>query len=295
MNIPGKLGVMLGGSAVDVVERIRVHQGELSPAERRVAGFVLSDPHEVAFGTVASVAAGAGAGAGTVMRFGARLGFDGFAALQAEVREDLRRGGERAAARIRQASPDDVLQEAVGLATAAVHDSLGRLDRPRFDRAVRLLATTAVPVVVLASDASRGIGQQFATELAMVRPDVSVLDGNPVAVARSLALVEDRAVVVVLDLPRYDGWLLEAAETARRRGMSVLALTGSELSPLAEGAAVAIAVDSGGAGPFDSHVAALAVFEALVAGVARRLRTSAAKRLERIEAAWRDSSALQDG
>ena len=279
---------------MEVEERIRARRGDLSPAERRVADLVLADPHALAFGTVASVATAAGAGAGSVVRFATRLGFDGFAALQDAVRADLRAGGERAASRIRAPQSDDVLVVAAERAADAVRETFGRIDPDRFERAVRVLADRAHPVHVLAADASHGVGEQFATELAMVRPGVSVLGGTPVAVARSVALLEAKATVVVLDLPRYDAWLLDATAAARAAGVRVVAITGSELSPLAEGAEVVLTVASSAAGPFDSHVAAVAVFEALVAGVARRLRRSATDRLERIESAWHAAYALRD-
>ena len=41
-----------------------------------------------------------------------------------------------------------------------------------------------------------------------------------------------------------------------------------------------------GAGPFDSHVGTLALANALVTGVAARLRRPATERLDRVEAAW---------
>jgi len=49
-----------------------------------------------------------------------------------------------------------------------------------------------------------------------------------------------------------------------------------------------------GAGPFDSHVGLLALANALLAGVAARLRRSATDRLDRVEAAWRTAAALTD-
>jgi DNA-binding MurR/RpiR family transcriptional regulator len=47
-----------------------------------------------------------------------------------------------------------------------------------------------------------------------------------------------------------------------------------------------------GAGPFDSHVGTLALANALVTGVAGRLRRSATRRLDAVEAAWREAGAL---
>jgi DNA-binding MurR/RpiR family transcriptional regulator len=58
---------------------------------------------------------------------------------------------------------------------------------------------------------------------------------------------------------------------------------------------VAFTVAAEGAGPFDSHVGTLALVNALVAGVAGRLRRSATDRLDRLEAHWRATGALLDG
>ena len=53
-------------------------------------------------------------------------------------------------------------------------------------------------------------------------------------------------------------------------------------------------VEASSPGPFDSHVGTLALANALVAGVAARLRRSATDRLDRIERTWARSGALVD-
>jgi DNA-binding MurR/RpiR family transcriptional regulator len=74
-----------------------------------------------------------------------------------------------------------------------------------------------------------------------------------------------------------------------------VALTDSALSPLASGAAVSFTASVTGAGPFDSHMGLLALANALLAGVAARLRRSATDRLDEVESAWRAAGALTDG
>lgn len=279
---------------MDVASLIRANRDVLSPAERRVADLVLTDPHSVAFGTVAAVARAAETSGGSVVRLATRLGLDGFADLQVRVQGDLTSDRRQAVDRIRRPDLDDPLGQAVAVAGEAVRVTLDRVDRTAFDAAVALLATRSRPVFVVVADDSRGIGEQFATELAMLRPGVTHVQGNEVAVARILAAIEPGDLVVTLDLPRYDRWLLGALGAAHASGARTIALTGSELSPVAAHAELVFTVSSDAAGPFDSHIAALALFEALVAGVAARLRTSATARLERIEAAWTDAGALTD-
>jgi DNA-binding MurR/RpiR family transcriptional regulator len=57
---------------------------------------------------------------------------------------------------------------------------------------------------------------------------------------------------------------------------------------------VAFVLAAEGAGPFDSHVGTLALANALVTGVAARLRRSATDRLDRVEAAWQRAGTLTD-
>jgi DNA-binding MurR/RpiR family transcriptional regulator len=279
---------------VDLTALILEHRDELSPAERRVADVVLNDPQAVAFGTVAEVAARGGTSGATVVRLTRRLGLAGFGALQDRVRAELTQDLTRAAERIRRPGPVDLLDRAVELATEGVHHTLDRVDRATFDAATALLARRSHPVFVIVAEASAGILEQFSAELAMLRPGVVEVTGSPVAVARQLAELRTGDAVVTLDLPRYDRWVLDATQRAHDGGGRVVALTDSELSPLAAHAELVFAVSSVSAGPFDSHLGTLALLEALIAGVAPRLRDSATERLDRIESAWTESQALTD-
>ncbi|MGH2684032.1 MAG: MurR/RpiR family transcriptional regulator, partial [Actinomycetota bacterium] len=128
--------------------------------------------------------------------------------------------------------------------------------------------------------------------LALVRDDVHQVAGSDVAVARQMAACGPDTVVVAVDLRRYERWVLSAAEAAAGRGAHLIAITDSRFSPLADLAAETFAVSADGVGPFDSHVGTLALANALVTGVAARLRQSATRRLDRVEKAWRDVGAL---
>lgn len=279
---------------MDTTSLIREHRDQLSPAERRVADVVVSDPQLVAFGTVAEVAARAGTSGASVVRLATRLGLEGYSDLQERVQSELTRQIHQAAERIHRSPHTDLLAHTAAVGADAVQRSLDGVSRENFEAVVTLLSDTDHQVFVLASEASRGIGVQFTNELAMVRPLVSQVSGSPVAVQQRLADVASGDVVVALDLPRYDRWLLEAAGFARSRGAEVVAVTDSQLSPLGAGARLVFAVAAEGTGPFDSHIASLALFEAFVSGVAARLRTSAADHLDRIESAWAAGDVLAE-
>lgn len=280
--------------AVDTTSLIRSHRDQLSPAERRVADVVLADPQLVAFGTVAELAERAGTSGASVVRLATRIGLVGFTDLQERVQAELTTQIHQAAERIHRAPESDLLGRTAALAADAVQRSLDSISREDFVAAVELLARTDRQVYVIASEASRGIGVQFTNELAMIRPRVTQVAGSPVAVQQTLADVVEGDLVVALDLPRYDRWLIRAATFARENGAQVVAVTDSQLSPLGAGATIVFAVTAGGTGPFDSHVSSLALFEALVSGVAARLRGPASQHLDRIEAAWAAGDVLSE-
>ena len=280
---------------MDVAERITESGTNLTPAERRVADVVLQRPQLVAFGTVAELASEAGSGAATVVRLAAKLGFDGFTSLQDAVQAELAHRLRPAAERIRQPVAPDVVGRTMATELDNVQSTLEQADREAFGRAVAALSSRTARVAVLSGEASAGIARQAVGELSLLREGVELVVGTEVAVVRAIALLGPGDACLVIDLRRYDRWVLEAARLAGERGVALIALTDSALSPLALEADASFTVVAASAGPFDSHVATLALLNAMVAAVADRLRTSATDRLDRIEAAWRSAGALIDG
>jgi DNA-binding MurR/RpiR family transcriptional regulator len=280
---------------MEVAERITESGTNLTPAERRVADVVLQRPQLVAFGTVAELASEAGSGAATVVRLAAKLGFDGFTSLQDAVQAELAHRLRPAAERIRQPVAPDVVGRTMATELNNVQSTLEQADREAFGRAVAALSSRTARVAVLSGEASAGIAHQAVGELSLLREGVELVVGTEVAVVRAIALLGPGDACLVIDLRRYDRWVLEAARLAGERGVTLIALTDSALSPLALEADASFTVVAASAGPFDSHVATLALLNAMVAAVADRLRTSATDRLDRIEAAWRSAGALIDG
>ncbi len=274
---------------MESADRIGRSGASLTKAERRVAEVVLERPQLVAFGTVAELAAAAGAGAATVVRLASKLGYDGFTALQASVQHDLANQLRPAAERIREPVGFDLVGRHLQLEQANVQSTLRPIDAALLDDVVRHLADPTARVYVLSGDASRGVAQQLVVDLLSLRDDVQVLDGNDIAVRRQIALLRPTDVLVAVDFRRYERWVVDAAAEAAAAGVWTVAVTDSLLSPLSAGAQRTFVVAAAGAGPFDSHVGTLSVFNLLVTGVADQLRAVATERLDRLETVWQQS------
>ena len=277
---------------MEVATRISHSGATLTKAERRVAEVVLAQPQLVGFGTVADLADASLAGAATVVRLATKLGYDGFTTLQAAVQRDLAQQLLPAAVRIRESRGSAGVQNHIVREIENVQATLLAADPSVLQLAVQHLSDIDHAVLVLSGDASAGVCQQFVSELNALRPHVELLGGNEVSVTRRLSMSEQGDCLIVVDLSRYDRWVVEAATHGRRRDAWILALTDSVLSPLSRLADSSLVLTAGGVSPFDSHVGTLALMNVLIAGVAGSLRSLATQRLDLAEEAWNERAQL---
>jgi DNA-binding MurR/RpiR family transcriptional regulator len=279
---------------MEVAERIRSRGSSLTSAERRVAEAILAAPQAVGFGTVADLARAADVGAASVVRLATKLGFDGYSDLQHCVQRDLTQQLRPAAERIHETVSGSYADH-MAAELANVQVTLAAADQSAIEALVERLSNLARPVAIISGEASAGVAQQFAAQLHQVRPGVSLVGGSDVVVRRDLALLDEAATVLVIDLRRYERWVLEANRIVHERGIWSAALTDSVLSPLAAESAVTFLVGAGSVGPFDSHVGTLALLNLVALDVATALRQSATERLGTVEAAWSENTSLTDG
>jgi DNA-binding MurR/RpiR family transcriptional regulator len=277
-----------------LVERLNEAAPRLTGAERRVAQTVADDPKIVAFGTVAQLAAHSGTSGPTVLRFASKLGFSGFAQLQAAVQEEIADALRPATERIRERPPSDVLSRTLSTDVENVRATLEAVDADELRATVELLADRRRRVHVLAGEFSRGVGELFVTQLEMLRDHVSAIGGSPVRVSRLVSGVSAGDVVVALDHRRYERWVLDTTKRLVDAGATMVAITDSAFSPLAERARHTFVVSARSAGPFDSHAGTIALVDAIITSVATRLRRSATERLDAVEASWSDAADLVD-
>lgn len=275
-----------------VLDLIADAANRFTPSERRVAEAVIADPKVVAFGTVAQLAETSGSSGPTVLRFAAKLGFDGFVELQASVQEEIADQLRPATQRIRERPLSDVIGRTLAADLDNVRATLGEVEPLDFRTAVDLLADRRRQVFVIASEVSGGAGRLLAGQLDLLRDGVHEITGTAVKISRELVRIEPDDVVVVVDHRRYERWVLEATARVADTGATLIALTDGRLSPLAERAAITFVISARGVGPFDSAVGAMSLVHALIAAVAARLRRSATGRLDAVEASWRAGTDL---
>lgn len=276
----------MGGSGtrratISIDELLTEHRSSFTPKELRLATMLADDPAGWAFSTVAELARQADTSGPTVVRFAVTLGFDGFGALQQQVRHDV-------TAQLRR--PSDRIRQHVATDRAATLDAINatfeRLDDAKIDAIAHELADASGQVWIVASESSSPVAHLLATNLKLLRPGVVHLSGSSPSTGVAIADASKCDAVIAVDFPRYERAVLDLAATLGNRGVNVTALTDGPLSPLATLATDWCGVVVPSVGPFDSAAPTVAVAEVIIARVANRLGADATTRLDAVEQQW---------
>ena len=148
----------------------------------QVATYAIDNPDEIAFGTVASIAASSGVPPSTLVRFARHLGFDGFTSLQTVFRTRLRERtvsyDERLTA-LRAGSggdgPRGILDGYVAASLQSLENLLVETDSTRLSRAVDILAR-AETIYLVARRRSYPVASSVAYALGKLRIPYRLID-----------------------------------------------------------------------------------------------------------------------
>lgn len=277
MNEKGT-GGPVGDRVLDLFQGVR-----LTPTQRRIAHSLAQHAGAAAYLSAAEVAELAEVSQPSVTRFAMALGYDGYPALRRRLREFAGDGGRSPAGEVDPAGNE--LQRAVHGEVDNLHRLAGELaERDRLTAAGALLAGSR-PLPVLGLRAAAPLAAYFAYFAAKVLPDVRVLDSGGSLLADRLeqARAAGATALLAMVLPRYPRESVEVVREARATGLSVVAITDSAVSPVAEYADVVLPAAVGVQLVFDLHTAPMTMAMVLLQAICDAVPADAQRRLEQFE------------
>ena len=267
-----------------VGEVVRQRLDSLSQAERRLARALLASYPIAGLESVARFAERAGVSPPTVTRFITKLGFRGYPEFQESLRHEVQARLSSPLARYRdEPKRESAVADALEVWTGNLKATLELLSERDMKEAVELLADVRRRVMVLGGRVSATLARYLAGQLHLLRPGIGLVDAERSAPAQQLIDMRKTDVLVVFDYRRYQPDTIECARLAAGHGCNVILFTDPWLSPASAFARQVLVTSVETVGPFDSLVGAMAVVEALVAAVLRKLGSRAEARMQSLE------------
>lgn len=265
---------------------------ELTPAERRVAQYMEQNIFRVAFQTLNQVAEEAGVSEASVIRFARRVGFASFIALQQFLQEGVQQryslGGELERSLSRDGK--DPIAATYWKDHQNLETTYENLDREQYYAAVdRLVEARRVGIIGLRATVAPATYLSFAMNFA--RPGVTQLRLDHDDLLDQLLDFGPDDVIVALSFARPAQRTLKVARLANEKGVPLIAITDSRISPLGLLAQHALVVSTEGTF-FHSYAAVMSLCTALLSGIGEKLHASAQERIARLERINHDEEIL---
>ena len=253
----------------DVRDRILDHVDDLPPQQRTIADYLLENLETVPFLSVPELARRCGVSEATIVRFGQRIGFSGFAELKVALVELLQS---------RLGVDDDRTDDDFGediLESVAVHEgrnirqTVESIDREVF-AAIAELIFSADHVYTFGMGISAYLAELAAYTLVQVGVAAHPLSTGYSSPKEQIVALKESDLVLVISLPPYSRQSLELVEAASDVGAATVALSDRLIAPLARRAGLSLAVKSDNL-TFTNAVAAMTVvINGLATAVATR-------------------------
>ncbi len=274
----------------------------LTPAEAKIAEVLLGDYPVAGLGTATALAKRAGVSDPSVIRMVSKLGFDGFAAFQKRLLEEVEAGLRsplmmmEAKRPVRAGAGGRSVEETYIRSAATAVESAAAMTLPQtYGRAVQLIMEAKGRVLLLGGRFSRHIAGMLAGYLMQFRSGVIQV---PPLSAESFDLLLDvgpRDALVVFDHRRYQTDVIRFTEQAAERGVQIVLFTDVWRSPAAEHAKVVIVGPMEADSPYDTLAPAVAQMEALVARIVADEAQRGGTRIEELERIRARNVATVDG
>ena len=275
----------------DLITKIQSELPGFSKGQKQIARFILEHYDKAAFMTASRLGVTVGVSESTVVRFATELGYDGYPHLQRALQEMIRNkltsvqrmevAGDRMGGR-------DVLQTVLHADTDMIRVTLDEIDRDAFQGAVDAL-TGAKRIYILGVRSSSALASFLGFYFNLLFENVTLVHTNSVSeIFEQVLRVGPGDVLFGISFPRYSKRTLSAMKYARDRGARVIALTDSQLSPLARVADHVLLARSDMASFVDSLVAPLSVINALIVAVGMSRRDEIEQTFNKLERIWEE-------
>ena len=273
----------------DVLELIK--SAPLSEKKRQIAKYILDNYTEASFLTAAELARRSSVSEPTVIRLAVDLGYAGFpemkSALQDKVQGKLTTLSRLKGSHHFKVSKNPAIQSLV-TDMSNLENTLHNIHTRTLNRVVNRIVQ-ADKVIILGYKMSNCLAQFFQMALKKSIDNTVAVTTSPGQFQEELVFTTERSVVIAISFPRYTTAVVQNFRMAEQKGVTTIAITDSELSPLIDHATDYLLARCDSVSYIDSFAAAMSLLCAIATAVSIKSETEILPRLENLEAMWEEN------
>lgn len=274
----------------DLMKLIQIKFPRLSKGQKLIADFILKNYDKAAFMTAAKLGDSVGVSESTVVRFAIELGFSGYPKLQKALQELIKNkltSVQRLELSNDYACEENVLRGVLKSDIENLRATLEKINLENFNSVIdEIFKAKTVYIVGLRS--SSAIAEFLGFYLRLIIKDVRVVAHNISNIFEQMINCDKGDLVIGIGFPRYALRTINGLEFAKERKAKVVAITDSNVSPLATVADYALIAQSNMASFVDSLVAPLSVINALIVAVGVREKDKITSTFYELEELWKN-------
>ncbi len=262
---------------------------KMSKGQKRIADYLFTNYQQASFMTASSLGHTVGVSESTVVRFATEFGFDGYPDFQDNLREIMKMrltSVERIEVANRQMGNDDVYEKVLSFDIERIRATIENGNREAFAGAVDAIVS-ARKIYIVASRSAAALAEFLKYYFSIIFEDVKLLNNLGTSdLLQQLFRIDERDLVIGISFPRYSKQTTIAMNYAYDSHASVIAITDSILSPIAEHASHVLLAGSDMVSFVDSLVAPLSLINALIVAVSLKKEKEINRNFETLERLW---------
>ena len=275
----------------DILSILEEKGPSFSKGQRRIAGYITEAYDKAAFMTASRLGKTVGVSESTVVRFAVELGFDGYPEMQKSMQEMVMNrltSVQRIEVANDRIGNQDVLTKVIQADADKLRQTAETISREHFRQAVAAIQS-ARRIYVLGVRSAAPLANFAGYYLNYMFEDVRIITVSGAGeMFESLVNVTPEDVVLAFSFPRYSSATLKAVQYCRGLGATVIGITNSNVSPLAQNSDYVLIAKSDMVSLVDSLVAPLSVVNALLVALVSAREAEVQKSLETLERVWEE-------
>lgn len=275
----------------DILALLKSRAPTFSKGQRRIAAYINEFYDKAAFMTASRLGSTVGVSESTVVRFAMELGYDGYPSMQKAMREMVLNrltSVQRIGVANDRIKDQDIVSMVLQTDMEKLRLTNESLNRDSFRTAVNKILK-ARRIYILGVRSAAALVNFLGYYLNYMFDNVHVVTTSGTSeMFEKLVNVSHEDVVIAISFPRYSTSTMKGVKYCRSVGATVVGLTNTDTSPLAQNSDCVLVAKSDMVSLVDTLVAPLSVVNALIVALATGREEALSRNFETLEHVWEE-------